>query len=160
MSDPSWLEMARKDIGQRETLAPNDSPWIRRMLQKLNGSWLLGQPWCGGAVAFWMQSSGIPIPKNWYRAKGWLDWERPLPSPCVGCVVIYQREGGGHVGLAVGFDSNGNILTLGGNQGDEVNIKPFSPVRVMGFRWPLGVHVPLDPMPLLAANLKPSENEA
>lgn len=134
--DPPWLRAARADLGQRETLGPNDSPWIRRMLAKLAGAWLLGQPWCGGAVATWMQAAQLPMPKAWYRAKAWLDWGTPIAAPAVGAVVVFAREGGGHVGLVVGRDQLGRLLVLGGNQANAVTIAPFDPVRVIGYRWP------------------------
>ena len=87
MTDPAWLAAARADIGQRETLGPNDSPWIRRMLAKLGATWLLGQPWCGGAVAVWMQAAGCAIPKHWYRARAWATWGQDIERPAHGCVV-------------------------------------------------------------------------
>lgn len=134
--EPTWLRAARADIGQRETLGPNDSPWICNMLAKLNGLWLRGQPWCGGAVGYWMQNTGLQIPKDWYRANAWLNWGVPRPAPAIGCVVVFEREGGGHVGLVVGQDTRGRLLVLGGNQGDAISIAPFDRARVLGFRWP------------------------
>jgi hypothetical protein len=38
MNKPPWLRAAERDIGQRETLAPNDSPWIRRMWARVAGA--------------------------------------------------------------------------------------------------------------------------
>ena len=140
--EPSWLAAARADIGQRETLGPNDSPWIRRMLEKLGSSWLLGQPWCGGAVAAWMKAAGCEIPQHWYRARAWSDWGQPLDRPANGCVVTFSRSGGGHVGLVVGEDAAGNLLVLGGNQGDAVNIRAFQRARVLAYRWPPGRDLP------------------
>lgn len=137
-----WLEEARRAIGQRETLGPNDSPWIRQMLQRLGATWLLGQPWCGGAVALWMQAAGHAIPKHWYRAKAWADWGHPLQWPAEGCVAVFERTGGGHVGLVVGEDAAGNLLVLGGNQGDAVNVRAFPRARVLAYRWPAGVELP------------------
>ena len=58
-TDPRWLTRARSDIGQRETLGPNDSPRIRAMLKKLRLDWLAGQPWCGSILAEWMLDCGI-----------------------------------------------------------------------------------------------------
>lgn len=138
MTEPTWLIAARADLGQRETLGPNDSPWIRNMLAKLSGLWLRGQPWCGGAVAYWMRGDGQAIPKAWYRAKAWLDWGVVLTAPLVGCVVVFDRVGGGHVGLVVGQDAAGRLLVLGGNQGDAINIRAFGRDRVLGYRWPAG----------------------
>jgi uncharacterized protein (TIGR02594 family) len=142
MQEPSWLAEARRDIGQRETLGPNDSPWIRRMLEKLGAKWLLGQPWCGGAVAAWMQACAVDIPKHWYRARAWADWGQHLQLPAHGCVVVFERQGGGHVGLVVGEDLSGRLLVLGGNQGDAVNVRAFPRARVLAYRWPPGRDLP------------------
>lgn len=153
MNGPAWLAIARQDIGTRETLGPNDSPWIRKMWAKLSGMWLLGQPWCGGAVAYWLTKCGISIPKAYFRARAWEDWGKPLAAPVVGCIVVFTRQGGGHVGFVVGQDRAGNLLVLGGNQGDEVNIRAFPRSRVTAYRWPAGVPAPVapGPLPLLAS---------
>lgn len=137
---PFWLDVARQDIGKRETLGPNDSPWIRTMWAKLSGMWLLGQPWCGGAVAYWLTKCGISIPKAYFRARAWEDWGTALAAPVVGCIVVFTRQGGGHVGFVVGQDKAGNLLVLGGNQGDEVNIRAFPRSRVTAYRLSL-IHI-------------------
>ncbi len=144
--EPRWLQRARQDIGQKETLGPNDSPWIRRMLAKLGATWLLGQPWCGGAMATWIRDCGLPIPKHWYRAKDWLNWGVMLDRPIPGCIVVFGRDGGGHVGICVGqaaeTGDGAGLLILGGNQGDEVNVRSFQRARALGYRWPMGEPVP------------------
>jgi uncharacterized protein (TIGR02594 family) len=141
-AEPVWLAEARKDIGQRETLGPNDSPWIRSMLDKLGARWLLGQPWCGGAVAKWAQDAGLSIPKNWYRARAWASWGQHMTYPAHGCIVVFARKGGGHVGIVTGETTNGDLLVLGGNQGDAVNIRAFPRARVIAYRWPPGRELP------------------
>lgn len=161
--EPLWLVIARSDIGNSETLGPNDSPWIRRVLERLNAKWLLGQPWCGGAVAAWMQQAGCALPKHWYRAKGWLDWGVPLNSPCVGCVVVFERTGGGHVGIVVGRTDQHYLLVLGGNQGDAVNVREFNPFRAAGYRWPadqLALLPETAALPVVASSGIISNNEA
>lgn len=163
MTEPTWLARARRDLGRRETLGPNDSPWLRQILASLSGSWLRGQPWCGGAVAWWMQSSGIAYPKAWYRARAWLDWGMPLDQPAVGSVVVFERAGGGHVGLTVGYDERGRLMVLGGNQGDAVSIAPFDLARVLGYRWPpdqWSSYQAAPNLPLLASTAPTSRNEA
>jgi hypothetical protein len=39
------------------------------------------------------------------------------------------------VGFVVGKDKQGNLMVLGGNQGNAVNIKPFATSRVAGYVW-------------------------
>ncbi|HHU2470361.1 TPA: TIGR02594 family protein, partial [Escherichia coli] len=69
-------------------------------------------------------------------AKSYLDWGEKLDTPAYGCIVVFTRVGGGHVGFVVGRRANGDLLVLGGNQGDAVNIRAFPTSRVSGYRWP------------------------
>jgi len=141
-AEPTWLAAARADIGQRETLGPNDSPWIRTMLVKLGAKWLIGQPWCGGAVAKWVSEAGFVPARNWWQARAWASWGQALDRPAHGCIVVFSRKGGGHVGLCVGEATNGDLLILGGNQGDAVNVRSFPRARVLAYRWPPGAEWP------------------
>ncbi len=43
---------------------------------------------------------------------------------------------------------SGNLLVLGGNQGDEVNIREFPLTRVTGYRWPLNEPMPAGELPI------------
>lgn len=143
-TEPVWLLNARKHIGQSEIPGKESNPWIRNLWLKLKGEWLwsaLGSddsaaPWCGTFVGAVMRESSIAPARHWYRAKDWLNWGVPLDDAAPGCVVVYDRAGGGHVGFAVALDMNGRILTLGGNQGNRVSIAPFERWRVLGYRWP------------------------
>jgi uncharacterized protein (TIGR02594 family) len=138
-NEPIWLAVARKDVGLAEIPGKEHSPVIQRWLKSLGAWWTDDEtPWCGTAVAHWMRETGMPLPRHWYRAKGWLDWGVVLEHPLVGCVVVFEREGGGHVALVVGQDQNGNLMCLGGNQGNRVTIAPFKRQRVAGYRWPKG----------------------
>lgn len=137
--DPRWLVRAQRDIGVREIPGREHSPVITRWLAQLGAWWRDDEtPWCGVAVAAWMRDCGMAIPKHWYRARDWLEWGVPLERPAHGCVVVFGRDGGGHVGLCVGRSGNGDLLILGGNQGNAVNIRAFPVARVLGYRWPAG----------------------
>ena len=137
MSEPIWLTIARKDIGLAETPGQQTTPKIRQWLIELGAWWYDDEtPWCGVATGAWMRRSGCEIPRHYYRARAWLDWGLRLTEPAVGAIVVYERGVGGHVGLAVGWDQDGRILTLGGNQGNRVSIAPFDRHRVLGYRWP------------------------
>jgi uncharacterized protein (TIGR02594 family) len=162
MADPNWLAIARKYIGVAETPGKETTPIIRRWLIELGAYWRDdGVPWCGVACAAWMREAGIPIPKHYYRARAWLDWGVALTEPALGCVVVFERRGGGHVGLVVGRNELDYLLVLGGNQGDKVCIASFSPDRVLGFRWPLlDLAGYQEALPTLSANLPLSTNEA
>lgn len=161
MSEPAWLVIARRDVGLAETPGRSTTPTIRRWLIELGAWWQDDEtPWCGVAVAAWMRQASIMVPRHWYRARAWLDWGVPLNLPALGCVVIYARSGGGHVGLLVGQDQRGRLLTLGGNQGNRVSIAPFDRERVLGYRWPLESPPPTHGLPTIHASGRTSSNEA
>jgi uncharacterized protein (TIGR02594 family) len=160
--EPVWLVEARKDLGLRELVGAPTSPKIAGWLASLGAWWRDDEtPWCGTAVAAWMKASGIELPKHWYRAKGWLEWGMPV-APVVGAVVVFERPGGGHVGLLVGKDAAGRLLVLGGNQGNAVTIAPFDAARAISYRWPSSRFDSYRPAPLprLVATGASSTNEA
>ncbi len=168
MKDPIWITEARKHVGLAEIPGPKHNLTILNWLKNLKAWWQDDEtPWCGVFVAHCIQTAGLPIPKNWMRAKEWATWGSPIAKPTLGCVVVFDRQGGGHVGFVVGIDEKGRLMVLGGNQGNKVSVAPFEnkPVseggRVVGFRVPTGYLVPPEKLPLLASNgVALSTNEA
>jgi len=160
-AEPLWVQVARRYIGVAEIPGKETAPIIAGWLRKLRSAWSDdATPWCGTFCATCLQEVGLPIPPHWYRARAWLDYGVRIPEPVYGCIVVYERKGGGHVGFAVGRDEHGNLLTLAGNQGDRVSIAPFDPIRVLGYRWPPGAAYSSAPLPRFAGNLPVSRNEA
>ena len=158
MIEPDWLTEARKHIGLREIPGAPTDPTIARWLKSLKAWWTDdATPWCGTYCAAVMQATGLPIPKHWYRAKGWLDWGVPIDDADLGCIVVFERQGGGHVGFVVGRDRANNLLVLGGNQGDAVSVAAFGRDRVVGFRWPVGVDLVSAALPLGTAGRSTGE---
>lgn len=143
-ADPPWLAEARRHEGLREIPGAPTAPTIQRWLADLGAWWRDDEtPWCGVAVAAWMQAAGVtPLPRFWMRARAWADWGQPLPWAALGAVAVFSRKGGGHVGLVTGEDQDGNLLILGGNQGNAVNIRAFPRDRLLAFRWPPGRALP------------------
>lgn len=160
MKEPKYLSYARSFIGQAEYKSTNKAPFILRALTKLNATWLYGQPWCGAFVADCLAEYKYPIAKHWYRAKDWLNYGIEIDKPCLGCIVIFNRTGGGHVGFVVGYDYAGRLLVLGGNQNNKVSIAPFADDRVLGYRLPTGYWMERFPLPKISLTAELSENEA
>jgi uncharacterized protein (TIGR02594 family) len=156
MTEPPWLTAARESIGLREVPGAETAPVIAKWLVQLGAWWADDEtPWCGTAVAAWLRASGRSVAKNWFRAKGWLEWGLPIDHPCPGAVVVFSRDGGGHVGIVVGRDEVGRLLVIGGNQGNAVKISPFDTDRVIGYRWPVDAGLAwqpdLSPLPVYAS---------
>lgn len=169
MSEPAWLLAARKKMGLRETPGPANNPTIMGWAKAL-GMKVLGivynadsVPWCGLFVAQCLREGGIDLGamKVGVRAKAWAEWGTAMdPSWLVpGAILVFDREGGGHVAFYVGEDGT-HYHVLGGNQSDSVNIMRLAKSRCIARRWPKGAPVMGKPVQLSAAGAPVSRNEA
>lgn len=142
---PKWLEVAEQSIGQAEVPGVGSSSWIKNLWLSLKGGWLWKQygeddsrlAWCGAFVAHCLKTSGVEIPKAWYRASSYLDWGVVLDTPALGCIAVVSRPGGNHVFFVAGISADrSHVVGLGGNQSDKVRYAIFDTRRVIGYRWP------------------------
>lgn len=158
---PPWVIEADRYLGIKEFPGAAHNPTIINWLVKLNAWWRDDEtPWCGVAMGAWMKGAGVTPPKAYYRAKAWADWGHKLAVPVYGCVVVFSRKGGGHVGIVVGEDERGRLMVLGGNQGNAVTIAPFDRSRVSAYRWPPGHEMWLQALPQIRTAEQSSTNEA
>lgn len=161
LTEPAWLAVARSLIGTREIKGPKHEPLILKMWKAIKRGGIQNDetPWCAAAVGYCLEAVGL-LSSRYESARSYLTWGIPIASPIVGCVVVFERDGGGHVGFVVGCDDAGRLLVWGGNQGDAVNIRAFDRARAIAFRWPAPVPLPVyQPLPLLATATV-SSNEA
>ena len=156
------MYVARSYLGVKEIKGPKHNTVILGWLDDLGAWWREDESaWCGLLPAVSFRKAGYPIPKLYMRAKAWLDWGQRLTIPVYGCVVVFDRAGGGHVGFVVGVDPDGNPWVLGGNQGDAVTIAKFDKARVLGYRIPRGwPYSRADRPPVMTAAGDFSKNEA
>ena len=163
-SELKWIEIARSFIGTKEIRGPKTSPTISTMLSKLHAWWTDDEtPWCGTFVANCLNEAGLKYPTKWMTARAYAEsgFGVKLEKPAYGCIVVFSRDGGGHVGFLVGQDKRGNLMVLGGNQGDMVKIAPFAKSRVLAYVWPSTY--PTESrfrLPVLDSDGKLSTNEA
>lgn len=98
-------------------------------------------PWCGLWMAVIADRSGWTPPKSPLWALSWSNFgeyvkESPKPNaPSLGDVLVFVRNGGGHVGLYVGEDVS-SFYVLGGNQSDSVSIARIVKSRLYTCRRP------------------------
>lgn len=132
-----WVTEAMKDLGVRETKGSQHTEEVLQMWKdaKLSGIKNDEIPWCAGAMCAWLERAGIRSPRA-DSARSFATWGKGLDQPEYGCIVVFTRDGGGHVGIVVGQDSKGNLLILGGNQGDMVKVAAFKRDRVSAYRYP------------------------
>lgn len=157
-TEPRWIGQARKLIGLRETKGSDHTPEIVAMWREIRRGGIRDDetPWCAAFVGSMLERAGVES-SRFEGAKSYLTWGIRLAEPVYGCVVVFSRAGGGHVGFVVGQDHAGNLLVLGGNQGDEVSIRTFARDRVVGYRWPVGEPINNEPLAFGSADASTSE---
>lgn len=167
--DPAWLKAARALIGTREAAGAANNPTILGWA-KLLGIKVLGiaynadsVPWCGLFVANCLRAGGVDLAamKVGVRAKAWATWGSAIAADRLapGAILVFEREGGGHVAFYVGEDAS-HYHVLGGNQGDQVSIMRLAKSRCIARRWPAGWPVLGAPVRLSSNGAPVSRNEA
>ena len=157
--DYPYMMTAKSLIGLSEIKGYKHNPEIVQMWKDIKRGGIKDDetPWCSAYVGAVMERNGIRSTR-FESAKSWLDWGITIDKPVYGCIVVFNRSGGGHVGFCVGQDVNGNLQILGGNQSDQVNVKAFDNDRVVGYRFPEGIKM-VDQLPITVAS-EFSNNEA
>ena len=147
-----WITEAKKHIGLREVVGTGNNPAIVQFWKDIKRGGIKDDatPWCAAFVGAMLERVGIRS-SRFESAKSYLAWGVLLTAPAPGCIVVFTREGGGHVGFVVGQDKAGNLLVLGGNQGDAVSVKAFPLARVSGYRWPADLVPSTEPLTVMAA---------
>lgn len=138
--DPAWVKAARSDIGQREIVGPKHNPWIAKGWARLGwGGYNSDEtPWCGFAVADWLNRAGLPYPKAFPSAASYATYGDAV-KPMLGAIGVKKRKGGNHVFIIVGITPDGKYYkALGGNQGNMVNIVDIAVSEVNFVRYPSG----------------------
>lgn len=150
-----WIVEAKTVFGLHEV---RDSAALRKWL--VSDRTTLGDPaalpWCGDFVETAIKKTlpKEPFPgdlgKNPYWAKNWALFGKEV-KPCYGCVLVFDREGGGHVGFAVG-ENDTDFFVLGGNQSNSVSVTRIDKKRLLSARWPTTYDKGTKELPKLAAN--------
>lgn len=165
---PYWLTHAMAYLGVKEIKGELHETqiltWWKRIKQKFVDD---ETPWCAAFVGGILEICCIKSTRS-ALARSYSNWGEELKEPVVGAIVVFWRGSpqgwSGHVGFVVGRDQDYNLMVLGGNQNDEVNIKPFAVDRVLSYRWPTSKPVPpyyygLVRLPIVNSDGRLSTNE-
>lgn len=148
---PVWLKTMRDITGTLEAPGAADNPTILAWRDEIAlkypemASYCREYthdsiPWCGLTVAFCMAHNNIrPVfgSDDLHRflwAQAWMSFGVPC-EPKPGAVMVFTRNGGGHVSLYEGEEGDYYIIR-GGNQSDSVNVTKMSKSKFTGARWP------------------------
>lgn len=139
-NNPIWMPKAISYLGEKEIPGYQHNPMVLRGWEAIGATWFTDDetPWCGSFVGLVFKEVGLDSEHTWKmaRARHWLNWGVPISRPAYGCVVVFTRGSGGHVAFVTEVLDNGNLMVLGGNQGNQVSIAEYDKDRVLGYRWP------------------------
>jgi len=143
----SAFDLAQRFVGTKEMSGAVANPQILAML-RLDQSWPEDDDvaWCSAFCNYIAWLLRLPRSKS-LRARSWLTIGYAADTPEVGFdIVILKRgpdpqpgpevlEAPGHVGFFAGYSvDNDQIMILGGNQGDAVNVGSFPAKDILGIR--------------------------
>ena len=133
------LVTAMTQYGIKEIVGKQDNPQVLKYFDilGLDGKRLKDETaWCSAAINWVMIQCSLPATYR-LNARSWLDWGVEVFIPVPGDVVVFWREREsswkGHVGIFIRKE-NGWIWVLGGNQGNEFNIRAYPQKRLLGYR--------------------------
>ncbi len=93
--------------------------------------------WCAAVVNATLAQTGQKGTGS-NMARSFLNWGQKVDTPQKGDLAIFSRGDPngpyGHVGFFDGYNPDGSIRVLGGNQGDAVNISSYGADTLLGFR--------------------------
>jgi uncharacterized protein (TIGR02594 family) len=92
--------------------------------------------WCGAFLDMVLKRTGHRGGGN--LARGYIKYGTRIAGPEVGAIVVFARQGGGHVGIVTGIDSNGNPIVISGNHNHRVAVATYPAKRALAYVMPNG----------------------
>lgn len=137
---PRIIVEARTLYGVTETAGAPSTPEIMAWAKEVGLAKTYpndGVAWCGLFAAVTVHRAGWDVVAGPLWARNWANFGRAVDPrhAALGDVLVYSRDGGGHVGFYVGEDAT-HFHTLGGNQGDKVSIVRVARNRCIAVRRP------------------------
>lgn len=165
---PLMVNNAVQMYGTAETLGARNNPIILSWAKEVDpNNRNIGRdytadsiPWCGLFIAVVAKRSNKEIVNQPLWALNWRNFGKVVTQPMLGDVLVFLRDGGGHVGIYVGEDSE-CYHVLGGNQSNTVCITRIRKNRLKAARRPNYINQPTNVRRiLLSASGSISNNES
>ena len=132
------LNRALSQYGVSEVAGDKDNPIIVNYFKEIGHSWVKDDEtaWCSAFVNWVAKKEGYEYSGK-LNARSWLSMGDPIGHPEVGDVVVLWRNNKsswmGHVGFFINQNDK-YIYILGGNQNNQVCIKPYPKDRLLEYR--------------------------
>lgn len=167
---PKTISLALAEFGVAEVVGRGSNRTIIGWRDELNqaGVRISGYsdddiPWCGlfaAIIAFRRMGVASEVVTDPLWARNWANYGKKADKACLGDILVFVRNGGGHVGFYVGEDRS-CYHVLGGNQSNKVCITRVEKSRCIAVRRPPYKITPSSCKPFhLAASGSVSNNEA
>ncbi|WP_392436482.1 TIGR02594 family protein [Cruoricaptor ignavus] len=141
---PKVMQIAKQFIGTKEIIGKAHNNVIMGWAKELGLKEYTADeiPWCGLFVAYCVKKAGYDVVKSPLWARSWADFgtAKTKLEAAYGDILVFVRNGGGHVGFYVAEDTE-YFHVLGGNQGDAVSIVRIAKNRCIAVRrcpWKVG----------------------
>lgn len=128
------FKIASAELGTKEIAGPEDQARILEYFKATGHKPTHDEvPWCSAFACWVVQKAGYPTPHSAW-ARNWLMWGKQLAKPEVGCICVFTRGvASGHVGF-YSHEDDLNIFVLGGNQDNQVKVKPYKKSDLLAYR--------------------------
>jgi len=132
------IDIAIQEFGVKEISGSEHNMTIIQYAHESGFMWVNDDetPWCS-IFTNWVAMKARYIRSNKATARSWLGVGTGIVTPTLGDIIVLQRGNSswqGHVGFFVNYSDEKEVNILSGNQGNEVNISPYSRQDILGFR--------------------------
>ena len=134
------ISIGLSQYGVTETLGELHNNIILNYFKEIGLAWVTTDEtaWCS-AFANWVALKSCKEQSGALTARSWLKVGSKTTAPKQGDIVVFWRDNKhswkGHVGFFIRYSQDKkHIYCLGGNQNNQVNIKPYPSYRLLGFR--------------------------
>lgn len=148
-----WMEVALQEFHTQEGRGSANNPRVLEYHSACRGNIRDDETaWCSSFVNWVMREIGLEGTRR-ANARSWRTWGTAVPSEALhyGAITVLWRGSPsswkGHVAFLAGVEQ-GNLILLGGNQGNAVSLKAYPRSQLLDFRWPSAFPAPNVSVPL------------
>lgn len=134
------LDIALSQYGVTEIRGSKHNPTIVSYSDEIGYKGIIDDEtaWCSIFINWCALKAGLERSGK-LNARSWLSVGQEIKEPQTGDVVVFWREKPnswkGHVAIFINYSEDGKYINcLGGNQSNQVCIKPYKASQLLGFR--------------------------
>lgn len=132
-----WLTWLIKNTGQKEIVGPKHNSWIVKLFKYTTYRTNEDEtPWCAACMNAALEETGYRG-TNSAAAKSFMKLGEKCELQPGALVVVSRAPGRFHITCCDHIIDKKTFAGRGGNQGNELNCKPFEIAKIVSCRWPV-----------------------